>query len=76
MKTIKILPKKKTGFTFGARNPHLKVTRWSCDLQLTKLDGSTYLVQVPYESERLKRDIVVKANEYKAYILSKGDFYF
>lgn len=78
MKTVKLIPTKHEDHTHGQRKHHVKRTAWTCDLKLTREDGSTKTIpSINFmNAQTLKRTAIEKANEYKAYILSKGNFYF
>ena len=55
-----------------------KKNNWTCEIEIIRFDGSCKTLKGYefMETQNLKRDAVKKANEYKNYILSKGEFYF
>lgn len=55
-----------------------KKTNFICDLHIIKNDGSLKIMRGLefMETKKLKREAINMANEYKNYLLSKGEFYF
>ena len=51
---------------------------WTCELEIIRFDGSSRTIKGYdfMDNQNLKRDAIEKANEYKNYLLSEGDFYF
>lgn len=51
---------------------------WTCEIEIIRFDGSSKILKGYefMETQNLKRDAIEKANEYKNYLLRKGEFYF